>query len=156
VWRRQVGLVRGTWWPADSSAGRMVARTARCSHGRFLSWTSKPMSSLDYMGVESWVKIGVGYTEFAGSPVVHQKTTGFLGWSTKPRLKTKDGGAAASDWCDWWVWPVCDNAVRRLRSGEHAGDRKVCVEAKQVCGRWASVWWCDNKVSQKALRGHVS
>jgi hypothetical protein len=28
VWRRQVGLVRGTRWPAGSSAGRMVARTS--------------------------------------------------------------------------------------------------------------------------------
>jgi hypothetical protein len=27
VWRRQVGLVRETRWPAGSSAGRMVART---------------------------------------------------------------------------------------------------------------------------------
>jgi hypothetical protein len=27
MWRRQVGLVRGTRWPAGSSAGRMVART---------------------------------------------------------------------------------------------------------------------------------
>jgi hypothetical protein len=31
VWRRQVGLVRGTRWPAGSSEGRMVARTARWS-----------------------------------------------------------------------------------------------------------------------------
>jgi hypothetical protein len=29
VWRRQVGFVRGTRWPAGSSAGRMVAWTAR-------------------------------------------------------------------------------------------------------------------------------
>jgi hypothetical protein len=28
VWRRQVGLDRGTRWPAESSAGRMMARTA--------------------------------------------------------------------------------------------------------------------------------
>jgi hypothetical protein len=28
VWRRQVGLVRGIRWPAESSAGRMVARIA--------------------------------------------------------------------------------------------------------------------------------
>jgi hypothetical protein len=34
-------------------------------------------------------------------------------------------------------------------------DRKTCVEAKQVCGHWASVRWCDEKVSQKALRGRV-
>jgi hypothetical protein len=31
-----VGLVRGTQWPAGSSAGLMVARTARQSRGRFL------------------------------------------------------------------------------------------------------------------------
>jgi hypothetical protein len=28
---RQVGLTRGTWWPAGSSVGRMVARKARRS-----------------------------------------------------------------------------------------------------------------------------
>jgi hypothetical protein len=28
VWRIQVGLVRGTRWPVESSAGRMMARTA--------------------------------------------------------------------------------------------------------------------------------
>jgi hypothetical protein len=38
VWRREVGLVRGTRWPAGSSAGRIVARTTRWSHGRFLGW----------------------------------------------------------------------------------------------------------------------
>jgi hypothetical protein len=89
VWRRQVGLVRGTRWPAGSSAGRMVARTARWSHGRFLGWASKPSSSRDYVGAEPWVAIGGGYTEFAGFPAVHQKTTGFLGWSTKPRPKNR-------------------------------------------------------------------
>jgi hypothetical protein len=45
VWTRQVGFVRGTWWPAESSVGRMLARTARWSHGRFLGWASKPRSS---------------------------------------------------------------------------------------------------------------
>jgi hypothetical protein len=29
VWRRQVGFVRGTWWPAGSSASRMMARIIR-------------------------------------------------------------------------------------------------------------------------------
>jgi hypothetical protein len=37
VWRRQVGFVRGTRWPAGSSAGRMVARTARWSRWT-VSW----------------------------------------------------------------------------------------------------------------------
>jgi hypothetical protein len=49
------------------------------------------------VGAESLVKIGGGYTEFAGLPVVHQKTIGFLGSSIKPRPKTNDGGAATSD-----------------------------------------------------------
>jgi hypothetical protein len=26
-------------------------------------------------------------------------------------------------------------------------DHKACVEAKQVCGRWASVQWCNDIVS---------
>jgi hypothetical protein len=89
VWRRQVGFVRGTRWPAESSAGRMVARTARWSHGQFHGWATKPRSSRDYVGAKSWMEIGGGYTEFVGFPVVHQKTTGFLGCSTKPRPENR-------------------------------------------------------------------
>jgi hypothetical protein len=36
VWSRQVGLVRGTRWPAESCAGHMVVRTSRRSCVRFL------------------------------------------------------------------------------------------------------------------------
>jgi hypothetical protein len=93
MWRRQVGLVQGTRWPAESSAGCMVARTTRRSRGRFLGWASKPRSSRDYVGAESWLAIGGGYTEFAGFAVIHQKTTGLLGWATKPRPKTSREGA---------------------------------------------------------------
>jgi hypothetical protein len=71
VWRRQVGLVRGTRCPTGSSAGRMVERTTRWSHGQFLGWASKQRSSQDYVRAGSWVMIGGGYTEFAGFPVVH-------------------------------------------------------------------------------------
>jgi hypothetical protein len=39
VWRRQVGLVRGTRWLAGSSAGRMVARIASSSRWT-VSWFS--------------------------------------------------------------------------------------------------------------------
>jgi hypothetical protein len=53
VWRRQVGLVRGTRWLAESSVGRMVARTVGRSPGRFLGRASKPRSSRDYVGAES-------------------------------------------------------------------------------------------------------
>jgi hypothetical protein len=94
VWGRQVGLVRGTRWLAESSAGRMVARTAGRSRGRFLGWASKPRSSRDYVGARSWVVIDGGYTEFARFAVVHQKTTRLLSWATKPRPKTRRGGAA--------------------------------------------------------------
>jgi hypothetical protein len=130
VWIRQVGFVRGTRWPAESSADRMVAWTARWSHGRLLGWASKPRSSRDYVGAESWMEIGGGYTEFTGFSVVHQKTTGFLGWSTKPRPKNRRRRCSNSrpvwpvgNGSDRWgapVWPVCDDAVRRLRSGGHA------------------------------------
>jgi hypothetical protein len=120
----------------------MVAWTARWSHGWFLGWASKPRSSRDYMGAESWVAIGGGYTEFAGFPVVHQKTTRLLGWSTKPRPKNRKRccssarpvwpvgltgltGGYRSD--RWWapIWPVCDDTVRNLRSGGHASGSQV-------------------------------
>jgi uncharacterized protein YcnI len=32
-------------------------------------------------------------------------------------------------------------------------DRKACVEAKQFCGRWASVRWRDDKDFQILPRG---
>jgi hypothetical protein len=136
VRRRQVGFVRGIRWPAGSSAGRMVAWTARWSHGRFIGWASKPRSSRDYVGAGSWVAIGGGYTEFAGFPLVHQKTTGFLGWSTKQRPKnwrrrcnssrpvwsvglTGLTGGYRSDRWGAPVWPVCNEAVQNLWSGGH-------------------------------------
>jgi hypothetical protein len=139
VWRWQVGFVRGTRWPAESSVGRMVAWTARWSQGRFLGTASKPRSSRDYVGAESWVAIRGGYTEFAGYPVVHQKTTRFLGWSTKPteELKTEvqqhrtglTGGYRSDQW-GAPVWPVCDDAVRRFRSGGHASGSQGFVDSE--------------------------
>jgi hypothetical protein len=115
VWRRQVGLVWGTQRPAESNLGRMLAWTARWSHGQFLGWDSKPRSSRDYVGAESWVAIGGGYTEFAGFPVVHQKTIGFFGWSTKPRLKNRRRSSSSFR----PVWPV----VTGLTGEEHQSDR---------------------------------
>jgi hypothetical protein len=35
-------------------------------------------------------------------------------------------------------------------------DRKACVEAKQVCGRWASVRWSDDKDFRIRPLGHIS
>jgi hypothetical protein len=73
---RQVGLTRGTWWPAGSSAGRMVARKARRSR-RLESVQgsgSRPESARSVCG---------------GSPENRLVT-----WSSH---KTKTGGSAGRD-----------------------------------------------------------
>jgi hypothetical protein len=49
------------------------------------------------------VEIGGGYTEFAGFPVVDQKTTGFLGDPQSQDRRTEDGAAAVLDRFDRWV-----------------------------------------------------
>jgi hypothetical protein len=155
VWRGQVGFVWGTRWPAESSAGRMVAWTARWSHGRFIGRASQLKSSRDYVGAESWVVIGGGYIEFAGFLVVHQKTTRFLGSSTKPRPKNRRRRCSSIE----PVWPVGtdltgeehrSNRCVTTQSGDFKAedtrrDHKAWVEAKQVCGCWASVRWSDDK-----------
>jgi hypothetical protein len=128
VWRRQVGLVRGTRWPAESSADRMVARIARWSLGRFLGWASKPRSSRDCVGAESWVVIGGGYTEFAGFPVLHQKITGFLGWSTKTRPKNRRRKCNSIE----PIWPVGTGLTgeeQRCRGSLTAGSKFLGLRA---------------------------
>jgi hypothetical protein len=106
----------------------MVAGTARWSHGWFLGWASKP---------KSWVAIGGGYIEFAGFPVVHQKPLGSLVDPQSHGRRTEDGAAAALDWSDRWVpvWPVCDDAVRRLRRGGHVSESHGLRRDYAGCGR---------------------
>jgi hypothetical protein len=58
---RQVGLTRGTRWPAGSSAGRRVARKARRSH------RSEPVQGSHNRSLH------------AGFAAVHHKTVGLLG-----------------------------------------------------------------------------
>jgi hypothetical protein len=134
LWRRQVGFVRGTWWPAGSSEGRMVAWTARWSRGRFLGWASKPRSSRDYVGAESWVEIGGGYTEFAGFPVVPRKPLGSLVDPQSQDRRTEDGAAAVPNRSDRWVpvWPV--------RSTGLTGVRRRSPESSKRSGGHASGW----------------
>jgi hypothetical protein len=166
VWRRQVGFARGTKWPAGSSASRMVAWTARWSHGQFPCWASKPRSSWDYVGAEWWVAIGRGYTEFAGFPVVHQKTTRFLGWSIKPRPKNRRRCCSSSR----PVWPVGTG----LTGEEHRSDRwattqsgifeaedtrrdhMACIEAKQGAVAGHPSDGQKLKTSKTTLEGLVS
>jgi hypothetical protein len=65
--------------------------------------------------------------------------------------RTEDGDAAAPDRSDWWAgltgeehrsdW--CATTQSGIFEAENTRrDRKACVEAKQVCGRRASVRWC--------------
>jgi hypothetical protein len=91
--------------------------------------------------------------------VVHQKTTGSLvdpqSQEQTPKTEVQHhqtdltGGSDRSNQC------------ATTQSGdfevEYAHrDRKTCVEARNVCGRWASIRWCDDKVSQSAPWGRVS
>jgi hypothetical protein len=73
---RQVGLTRGTRWPAGSSAGRMVARKARRSH------RSEPVQG---SGSQPDSARGV-----CGSSLENHRVT----WL---RHKTKTGGSAGGD-----------------------------------------------------------
>jgi hypothetical protein len=85
--------------------------------------------------------IGRGYTEFAGFLVVHQKTTRFFRCPQSQDRRTEDGDAAASDRSD-----QCSTMQSRIFKAEDMRlDRKACIEAKQVCGSWASVRWCEDK-----------
>jgi hypothetical protein len=57
------------------------------------------------------------------------------------------GLTGGSDRSDRWVR---SDRCATTQSGDFEAedtrrDRKACVEAKQVCGRWASVRWRDNK-----------
>jgi hypothetical protein len=144
VWRRQVGLVRGTRWPAGSSTSRMVARMARWSRGRFLGWATKPMSSRDFVGAKSWVVIGGGNIKFAGFAVVHQKTIRLLGWAIKPRPKTGRGFQAKTGLTG--LENRSDRfrvaGRRKLRGGGHTSGSQDLRRGYAKCGRRASVWWC--------------
>jgi hypothetical protein len=64
-------------------------------------------------------------------------------------LRTEDRGAAALDRSD---------RCATTQSGDFEAentcrDRKACVEAKKVCGSWASVRWSDDKDYQIRPRG---
>jgi hypothetical protein len=107
VWRRQVGLVQGTRWPAESSAGRMVARTSGRSHGRFLGWASKLGSSQDYVGAESWVAIAEATPSSRGLQWFTRKP---LGYSVEPQTEADDstrrcGHPGRSNRPGGAVWP---------------------------------------------------
>jgi hypothetical protein len=91
-------VTRGTWWPAGSSAGRMVARKARRSHGQ------EPVQ-----GRGSQPESARGVCD--GSPENHQVT-----WLSH---KTKTGGSAGGD--GFWTRREASMSADAWR------DRKACV-----------------------------
>jgi hypothetical protein len=121
VWRRQVGLVRGTRWPAKLSVDRIVARTARWSRGRFLGWATKPRSSRDFVGAKSWVVIGGGLHQVrrvcGGSPENHRLTR--LSHKAEDEDRAWLSGQNRPDRFGEPVWPVSGRRVpeaSRLRT----------------------------------------
>jgi hypothetical protein len=153
VWRRQVGFVRGTRWPMGSSAGRMVAWTARWSHGRFLGepqnqgrvrTTWEP--SCEWRFAEA-TPSSRGFWWFTRKPL------GSLVDPQRQDRRTEHGTAAAPDRSDQWVWPVGTT----LTGEEHRSDRCATTqsgifEAEDTRrDRMACV-----KVKQGAVAGHPS
>jgi hypothetical protein len=114
VWRRQVGLVRGTRWPVESSAVRMVARSARWSHGPFLGWDGTTWEPSDEWRLAEATPSLRGFQWFTRRPL------GSLVDPQRQDRRTKDRGEVGLDRSDRWVWPVCDDTVWRLQRGGHA------------------------------------
>jgi hypothetical protein len=108
VWRRQVGFVRGTRWPAGSSAGRMVATTARWSRWTvsWLSHKTKVKPGLHGSQVKSgdWWRLHQVRGVCGGSPENH--------WVTRlsHKAETEDrawlSGQNQPDRFGEPVWPV--------------------------------------------------
>jgi hypothetical protein len=63
--------------------------------------------------------------------------------------RTEDGGAAALDRSD----QCATTQIRDFEAEDMRRDCKACVEAKQVCGRWAFVQWIDDKDFRIRPRG---
>jgi hypothetical protein len=106
---RQVGLTRGTWWPAGSSACRMVARKARRSR------RSEPVQ-----GSSSQPESARGVCD--GSPQNRRVT-----WL---RHKTKTGGSAGGD----GIWARREASKRRTRVRmERLASRLSEVRSPGIC-----------------------
>jgi hypothetical protein len=123
---RQVGLTRGTRWPAGSSAGRMVASKARRNH------RSEPVQ-------------GSGSQPKSARGVCGDSTqTGRVTWlSHKPRPKARRAETGSG-------------CAKKLRSGGHASGSQACVEATQRAVAGHPSDGATKTYSQSALGGRVS
>jgi hypothetical protein len=140
VWKRQVGLVWETRWPAESSAGPMVARTVGRSRGRFLGWASKPSRA----GI-TWEPSHEWWLAEAtpSSRGLKWFTRILLSYSVEPQNRGRRLDEEV--WPPRPVQPPGSQPPRSFETKDTRRDRKACVEAKQGCGRWASVCWRKSK-----------
>jgi hypothetical protein len=148
VWRRQVGLVRGTRWPAGSSAGRKVARTASWSRWTVseLSHKTKVEPGLRGSQVMSddWRRLHQVRRVCGGSPENHQVT----------RLSHK---AEAED----WVWLSGQNRPDRFgepiwpvwgRRASEASKRRTHVGIARLASRLCEVRLPSIRLVEKIWR----
>jgi hypothetical protein len=145
VWRRQVGFVRGTRWLVESR--------------RAAWWQERQDEVMDSFLVESQNQGRAGTTwEPSHEWRLAEATPSSWGfrWFTR------------NHWVPWLIHKAKIEEpkmeLQQLQTGMTGGsdrcattqsgdfeaedtrrDRKSCVEAKQVCGRWASVRWSDDK-----------
>jgi hypothetical protein len=73
----------------------------------------------------------------------------------EPKIEVQQhrtGLTGGSDWSD----RCASTQSGDFEAEDTRRDRKACVEAKQVCGRWASVRWSDDKIFRFCPRGDVS
>jgi hypothetical protein len=145
----------------------LVASGVKCGpHGgmniKMKSWTlswlslkTKVESGLRGSRVMSgdWRRLHRVRGDSSGSPENH-----WVPWlihkakTEEPKTKVQQhrtGPTGGSDWC-------ATTQSRDFEAEYTRRDRKACVEAKQVCGRWASIRWSDDKDFEFALEGHIS
>jgi hypothetical protein len=78
-----------------------------------------------------------------------RKPLGSLANPQSQDRRTKDGGATAPD-------RSATMQSEDFEAKDMGRDRKACIEAKKVCGRWHPSDGAMTKISEFALEGHVS
>jgi hypothetical protein len=124
---RQVGLTQGTRWPAGSSAGCMVARKARQSHGQ------EPVQ-------------GSGLQPKSAREVCGSSPQNRPGYLDEPQNQDRRLGGRRRD----------PGAPRSFETEDTRRDRKACVEATRRAVAGHPFDGATKTYSQSALGGRVS
>jgi hypothetical protein len=103
VWRRQVGFVRGTWWPAGSSVGRMVHEQQDEVMGGFLvEPENQGRAGTTWVPSHEW-RLAEATPSSRGFQWFTRKPLGSLVDPKSQDRRTEDGAVAAPDRSDRWV-----------------------------------------------------